>query len=226
MKGTIVNTVAVLVGSGVGLLLKRGIPVRYQQTVMQGLALAVLLIGLQMAFKTHNIVVVILSMVLGGIVGEAIDIDERLNRLGDFVTARLGSEYGNAGQGFITASLVFCVGAMAIVGSLQDGLTGDATTLYAKSTLDAISSIVFASSLGIGVALSSIVILVYQGGLTLLAGSLSAVLSESVIVEMTAVGGVLIVGIALMMLEIKKIKVANLLPAIPVAAILTLLWPA
>lgn len=226
MKGTLVNAAAVLVGSGIGLVLKKGIPTRFQSTVMQGLALTVFLIGLQMALKAQNIVVVILSMVLGGILGEALKIDCQLNRFGEWLNIKLGSEYGNVGQGFITASLVFCVGAMAVVGSLQDGLTGDATTLYAKSTLDAISSVVFASSMGVGVALSSIAIFLYQGGITVLAGSLSTVLSNGVVNEMTSVGGILIIGISFMMLEIKSVKVANLLPAIPMAAILTLLWPA
>lgn len=226
MKGTLVNAAAVLAGSGIGLFFRKGIPPRFQQTVMQGIALTVFLIGLQMALKAQNIVVVILSIVLGGIIGEILKIDWHLDRLGEWLNGRLGREYGNVGQGFITASLLFCVGAMAIVGSLQDGLTGDATTLYAKSTLDAISSIVFASSMGIGVALSSIVILIYQGGITMLAGLFSTILSTAVVTEMTAVGGLLIVGISLMILEIKSVKVANLLPAIPMAAVLTILWPA
>ncbi len=225
MKGTIVNSAAVLVGAVGGLILKRGIPPKFQHTIMQGLALAVGLIGLQMAFKTQNILIVILSLIIGAVVGEAIDIDKWLSRLGDWITLKLGKRYGNAGEGFITASLVYCVGAMAIVGSIQDGLTGDATTLYAKSMLDGISSVIFASTMGIGVALSSISILIYQGVITLLAGVFSTVLSDSVIKEMTAVGGLLIMGISMLILEIKSIKVANLLPAIPVAALIAILWP-
>lgn len=226
MKGTLVNTAAVVVGSGLGLLLRRGIPQRYQRTVVQGLGLAVLLVGLQMAFKTQNILVVIFSMAAGGLVGEALRIDAALDRFGGWVAARVGAESGTFGQAFISTSLMFCVGAMAIVGAIQDGLSGDPTTLYAKSMLDAVMSAVFASTLGPGVALSAASVLLYQGGITLLAGWLGALLEGAVIREITAVGGVLIVGISLSMLEIKKINVANLLPAVPVAAAIALLWPA
>lgn len=225
MKGTLVNSAGIICGSIVGLLLKKNVPEKYQQTVMQGLALSVGLIGLQMAFKTQNILIVILSMVIGGLIGEFIDIDHRLNRVGEWLTRRMGSKYGSVGEGFITGSLVFCVGAMAIVGSIQDGLTGDASTLYAKAMLDTVGSVVFASGMGIGVALSGISVLLYQGAITLLAGSLSSFISEEMIREMTAVGGLLIVGISLLLLQIKTIKVANLLPAVPIAAIIVLMWP-
>ncbi|WP_122628428.1 DUF554 domain-containing protein [Lucifera butyrica] len=225
MKGTLVNAATVLVGSGIGMALKQGIPLKYQETVMHGLALSVGLIGLQMALKTDNILIVIISLLVGALVGETLDIDSLLLRLGDWITQKLGKQYGNAGEGFVTASLVYCIGAMAVVGSIQDGLTGNADTLYAKSMLDGISSVVFASGMGIGVALSSISILVYQGMITLMAGLFSAILSDTVIREMTAVGGILIVGISLSMLEIKKMRLANLLPAIPAAAAITLIWP-
>ena len=225
MKGTIVNAAAVVGGSLLGLLIKQGIPERYQKTVMQGLGLTTLIIGLQMSFKTQNILIVIFSLVLGALMGEAICIDRRLERFGDWITTKLGSRYGNVGEGFITASLIYCVGAMAIVGSIQDGLTGDASTLYAKSMLDGVSSIVFASTMGVGVALSSISILIYQGAITLLASQVSSIFSEAVVREMTAVGGALILAIGLMILDIKKLNVANLLPAIPVAGIIAMLWP-
>lgn len=225
MKGTLVNTVTILVGSGIGLMLKKGIPDKYQETIMQGVALTVGLIGLQMAFKTQNVLIVIISMVIGAIIGEKIDIDKYLKVMGDWLTDRLGSQYGDAGKGFVTASLVFCIGAMGVVGALQDGLTGDASTLFAKATLDGITSIVFASSMGIGVVFSAVPILLYQGGLTILAMFFGNVLPASSVNEMTAVGGLLIVGICLLMLEIKVIKIANLLPAVPVAALIAALWP-
>lgn len=224
MKGTLVNAAAILSGSVVGLLLKRGMPERYQHTIMQGLALAVGVIGLQMAFKTQNMLIVILSIVIGAIIGEALNIDDLLTKLGNWLTAKLGSQYGNVGEGFVTASLVYCVGAMAVVGSIQDGLTGDASTLYAKSMLDGVSAVVFASTLGIGVALSSVSVIAYQGTITLLAGAFSTLLTEQIITELTAVGGVLIIGISILMLDVKKIKVANLLPAIPAAVVITALW--
>ncbi|MBC8016192.1 MAG: DUF554 domain-containing protein [Sporomusaceae bacterium] len=225
MKGTLVNAAGIVCGSIVGLLLKKNVPEKYQQTVMHGLALSVGLIGLQMAFKTQNILIVILSVVIGGLIGEFIDIDRCLNRVGEWLTKRMGSKYGSVGEGFIMGSLVFCVGAMAIVGSIQDGLTGDASTLYAKAMLDTVGSVVFASGMGIGVALSGVSVLLYQGMLTLLASSLSSFISEDMIREMSAVGGLLIIGISLLILQIKTIKVANLLPAVPVAAIIVLLWP-
>lgn len=224
MKGTLVNAAGILGGSLVGLLIKKNAPVKYQQTVMHGLALAVGLIGLQMALKTENILIVIVSVVIGGIIGEFMDINRCLTRVGEWLTVHLGSKYGSVGEGFIMGSIVFCTGAMAIVGSIQDGLTGDASTLYAKAMIDTVASVVFASGMGIGVALSSISVLVYQGMVTLLASSLSALISDIMIREMTAVGGLLIIGISLLMLEIKIIKMANLLPAVPIAAIIVLLW--
>ncbi|MDF2570696.1 MAG: ydfK [Sporomusa sp.] len=228
MKGTIVNAAAVLLGSGLGLALKRGIPEKYQSTIMQGMALAVGIIGLQMAFKTENILVVILGLAVGAIVGEALNIDGILNKIGACLSDKFGKDNpgeANVGQGFVTASLVYCIGAMAVVGSIQDGLTGDASTLYAKSLIDGIISIVFTSSMGIGVAFSSVSILIYQGIITLLAGFFSAVLSDGVIKEMTATGGILIVGVSILMLELKKIRLANLLPAIPAAAVIAYFWP-
>lgn len=225
MKGTLVNSVAVLSGSIIGSLLKQRLSTKYQNTLMQGLALAVGLIGLQMALKTQNILIMILSVVIGSIIGEFIAIDNWLTKLGEGLTLRISNKYGSVGEGFITGSLVFCVGAMAIVGSIQEGLTGDASTLYVKSMLDAVASAVFASGMGIGVALASISVLLYQGTITLLASSLSSIIADGMITEMSAVGGLLILGISLLMLEIKPIKVANLLPAIPLAAIISYIWP-
>lgn len=219
MKGTLANTLAVLVGSGLGLLLRRGIPLGVRTTIMHGLALAVLLIGLQMAQKTQNILLVIISLVVGAIIGEALDLDGRLNRFSVWLEKRFSSD-GNFSKGFITASLVFCVGAMSVVGAMQDGLSGDTSTLYAKSMLDLVSSTVFASTMGIGVTLSAVTVLVYQGSITMVAAYLSPYVTPPMLSEMTAVGGLLIVGISLMMLEVVRIKIANLLPAIFVAALL------
>ncbi|WP_094606625.1 putative membrane protein YdfK [Sporomusa silvacetica DSM 10669] len=229
MKGTLVNVVAVILGSGVGLALKQGIPEKYQNTLIHGMSLAVGIIGLQMALKTQNVLIVILGIAVGAVIGEALNIDGGLNKIGEWLSAKLsGSDEAgksNIGRGFVTASLVYCIGAMAVVGSIQDGLTGDTSILYAKSLLDGIISVVFTSSMGIGVAFSSVSVLVYQGLITLLAGFFSAVLSEQVVTELTATGGILIVGVSILMLEIKNIKLANLLPAIPAAAIIAYYWP-
>lgn len=229
MKGTLVNAAAVILGSGLGLALKQGIPEKYHNTLIHGMALAVGTIGLQMALKTENVLIVILGIAVGAIVGEALNIDGGLNKIGDWLTRKLSNPEkngeNNIGRGFVTASLVYCIGAMAVVGSIQDGLTGDTSVLYAKSLLDGIISIVFTSSMGVGVAFSSVSVLLYQGTITLLAGFFSAVLSDRVVTELTATGGILIVGVSILMLEIKNIKLANLLPAIPAAAVIAYFWP-
>ncbi len=229
MKGTLVNAAAVIIGSGVGLALKQGIPEKYQNTLIHGMSLAVGVIGLQMALKTQNVLIVILGIAVGAIIGEALNIDGGLNKIGEWLSEKLSGpdETGksNIGRGFVTASLVYCIGAMAVVGSIQDGLTGDTSILYAKSLLDGIISVVFTSSMGIGVAFSSVSVLVYKGLITQLAGFFSAVLSEQVVTELTATGGILIVGVSILMLEIKNIKLANLLPAIPAAAVIAYYWP-
>ena len=226
IQGSVVNAAAIVAGTAVGLLLRKGIQERYQQTVLAGVAMSVGLIGVTMALKTQNILLVIVSMVLGGLVGEFLDIDARLEKMGAWLTQRLGAQYGNVGQGFVTASLVFCVGAMAVVGSIQDGMTDDAATLYAKATLDGIASAVFASSMGAGVALSAVPVLLYQGGISLAAAAFGATLPTAAVTEMSAVGGLLIVGISMRMLNLGDIRIANLLPAVFVAPLLVLFWPA
>ena len=224
MKGTLVNAATILVGSGLGLALKRMIPERCLDTVMQGMALAVIVIGLQMAGQSKNFVVVILSLACGAVIGELLDIDRALARLGEWMTQRIGGGDGNVGKGFVNASLLFCIGAMAVVGSIQEGLTGSTETLYAKSMIDGIVSVMLASTLGIGVAFSSISVLAYQGSITLASGFVGSWLSEAVICEVAATGGVLIVGVGLVMIEIKAFRLANLLPAVPVAALIAALW--
>lgn len=182
-------------------------------------ALCIIVIGVQMAFKSENIMVVIFSIVLGAIVGEGIDIDTKLQRFGDWIGSKLigGHDAGAAkviGEGFVAASLIYCVGAMAIIGSLQDGLKGDTTILFAKSTLDGIIAIILTANLGIGVALSAVSVLLYQGTLTLLAGVLEPVLTTSILNEVTATGGMLIMAIGVNMLKVVQIRISNLLPAV------------
>ena len=226
MKGTLVNTVAVLVGSGLGVLLKTGLAEKYKETVMQTLGLAVGIIGIKMALASENFIMVILSLVIGAIMGEYFTLNKKIDNLGQKLTAKREEKYGDVGVGFVTASLIYCIGAMAIVGALQDGINGDAGILYAKALLDGISAIVFAATLGIGVSLSALSILVYQGSITLLAGVLQPLLIPAVITEITATGGVLIIAIALSMLNILKIRIANLLPSMLVVIFLAYLWKA
>ena len=217
MLGTIVNSIAVIVGCLVGLVVKGRLNEKISITVMQGLALCTLYIGISGALKGENTLIMILSVDIGALIGEIIDIDKRLNNLGEYLESKFnGKKESNVSiaEGFVSASLLFCVGAMAIVGSLESGLSGNHNTLFTKSILDGISSIIFTSSLGIGVIFSSVAVFIYQGGITLGAGLLSGILNDMVIANMSAVGGLLIAGLAFNMLGVTKMRIANLLPAI------------
>ena len=224
MKGTIVNTATVLLGSTLGLLIGTRLSEKIKTIVMHALGLSTLLIGMQMAFKTQNILFVIGSLTLGGIIGELIGLEEWLESLGEFIKKKVKSESGSFVLGFVTASLVFCIGPMTIVGSIQDGVSGDAGLLFAKSVLDGFASLIFASTLGVGVVFSSLTVLIFQGGLTLLGSKLSFLLRPEVLDELVATGGLIIVGIGFYLLGIKKIKVGNFLPALVVVVILVLLF--
>ena len=216
LLGTIVNVAAVVAGSLLGLFFGHLLPEKVHRTLVLGLGLAVILIGLQLAFQTNQPLVLIGSLILGGITGEALRIENRLENFGRRLQERF-TDAGDIAEAFVTASLLYCVGAMAVMGSIQDGLGGQPTILYAKSALDGTASIVLVSTLGIGVIFSVIPILLYQGALTLAAVSVQGLLTEPVISEMNAVGGLLIFSIGLDLLGIKKIPVGNLLPGIFVA---------
>lgn len=220
MIATFINALAVIVGCLVGLVVKDRLTEKMSDTIMKGLGLSVLCMGISGAIKAENTLQVIICMAVGGLIGEIIDIDKRLNDLGLFLENKINkksknSDKGNISiaQGFVTSSLLFCVGAMAVVGCLESGLKGDNSTIYAKTVLDGVGSIIFASSLGIGVMLSAATIVIYQGSITLFAGYLSAILTDPVIANMSAVGNVLIVGLGLNVIGASKIKIANLLPA-------------
>ena len=216
LLGSLVNSAAIILGGSIGLALKKGLSDRIASAVMNALALCVLYIGVSGMLKGENILITILSMVFGTLVGEWIDLDKKINQLGDEIESRVSSENKehSVSNGFVTASLLFCVGAMAIVGALQSGLTGNHDTLFAKSLIDGIAAIVMASSLGIGVLLSASLILVYEGGITLFANVLAPLLTDSVINEMTCVGSLLIVGLALNMLKLTNLKIMNYAPAV------------
>lgn len=219
MTGTIFNAAAIIVGGVLGTALRRGVPRGIQQTLMQGLALAVILIGFSYAIKTEEILILILSLVVGGILGELAAIEDKLARLGQAVERRFGGDQGVA-RAFVTASLVYCVGAMAVMGALQDGLTGNPEILVAKGLIDGVLAMVFASTMGYGVALSALPVFIYQGCIALLAHQLSPLLTPALVAEMTAVGGLLIVGIGANLLELTRIRAGNLLPAIFVVPVL------
>ena len=214
MLGTIINTVAIIIGSLLGLVFRGGIPKKYNITIMQAISLAVILIGLKMALKTDAILLVIFSLVIGSLIGEFLKIEGRLESLGKRLETRFAKTGAGISRGFVVTSLIFCVGSMAIVGSLESGLTGNHQTLFAKSALDGISSIIFTSSLGIGVIFSSISVFIYQGLITASASLMKPFLITPVINQMSAVGGLLIIAIGFNLLEIQKIKIGNMLPAI------------
>src|SRR5665648_480234 len=222
MKGTMVNVIAIFLGCSVGFILKNKFPEKIGKIVMQALGLTSLLIGLQMALKTNNILLVIFSLVIGGIIGEVMGIEEGLERFGKRVQLKLKSNTTSERfvEGFVTASLLYCVGSMAIMGALKEGISGNPDILYTKSLLDGLTSIAFTAAMGIGVLFSVIPVFLYQGGITMLARLIKDFLSPEVINEMTAVGGILILGIGFELLKIKKIKIGNLLPAILIAALL------
>ncbi len=224
MKGTLVNTGTVLLGSSLGLLIGSKFPDRIKNMVMHALGLSTFLIGLKMAFKTENILFVIGSLAIGGIIGELLKLEERLESLGEFIKRKVKSESGSFVLGFVTSSLVFCIGPMTIVGSIQDGVSGDTSLLYAKSLMDGFAAMVFASSLGAGVIFSSLTVLIFQGGLTILGSRLSFLLQPMVLDELAATGGLIIVGIGIYLLGIKKLKVGNFLPALVIVVILALLF--
>lgn len=212
--GTIVNFIAIVGGSLVGLLFKGGVSEKVSNTIIQGVSLCVIYIGILGVVKSSNVVLIITSMVIGGFIGEIIDIDNSIERLGNKIEDKFKNKNVKISEGFVTASLLFCIGSMAIVGSLESGLEGNNKILFAKSMLDGITSIIFSSSLGIGVMISSISVLIYQGIITIAAFGLKTILIQSVITDMTAVGSLLIIGLGFNLLGIVKIKVANLLPAI------------
>lgn len=227
--GTIANAAAIICGALAGIVLRRGLPEKWQQTIMQGVALCIVVIGLQMAFKTANIVIVVVSLVIGSIIGEYFDIEGNLQNFGSWISSKVyhgkdGSFAAQLARGFISSTLIFCIGAMAVVGALQDGLKQDPTILYAKATLDGIISIILTANLGIGVAFSAFSVFIYQGCLTLLAAFLQTVMTQAVLNEITACGGVLITAIGINMLKLLEIRISNQLPAIFIACLLAYIF--
>ena len=217
MFGTLVNTIAVIVGSLIGMLLTKGLNEKLADGLMKGLGLCTLFLGIQGSLKGENTLILILSMVIGIFIGTVLDLEEKVNHLGYMLEAKFRKKEGKKvaiAEGFVTASLLFCVGAMAIVGSLQSGLTGNHEILFNKSMLDFIAAIIFASTYGVGVLFSAFFVFLYQGSITVLAKLFAPFLTDYVIGEMTCVGFVIIIGLALNMLGITKLKIMNYVPAI------------
>jgi uncharacterized membrane protein YqgA involved in biofilm formation len=217
MLGTIVNALAIIAGSLLGLFFSKGIPDNYKEIILSGVGLSVILIGVKSALVSDSLMVVIFSIILGALIGEGMKIEKRLEGFGTFLESKVTSKSSDSSsfaRGFVNASLVFCVGSMAIVGSLESGLTGNHQTLFAKSVLDGVTSIIFASTMGLGVMFSSVAVFLYQGFITLTAVLMKNFLVTETIEQMTSVGGLLIMAIGFNMLKITTIRVGNLIPAI------------
>jgi uncharacterized membrane protein YqgA involved in biofilm formation len=232
VTGTFINIIVVLVGGTLGMLFGARLPERLKHTIIAGMGLFVAAIGVQMFLKTGNSLIVLGSLLIGALLGEWWRIEEGLQNLGRRLEQRFanpgnGMEEAGAGyenrfvRGFLTASLLFCVGPLSILGSIQDGLTGDYSLLAVKSVLDGFASLAFASTLGVGVLFSTLVILIYQGGITLAAAQLNAVVTTQMLNELTATGGVILIALAISsLLELKPIRAGNFLPALVVAPLI------
>lgn len=220
--GSAINAAVVVAGAGIGMLLGNRLPDRVRLIVFQGLGLCTLAIGMQMAFKTTNPLFMVGSILIGAVIGEYAALEDAIARGGDAVKRALRSGNARFTDGLVAASLMFCIGSMAIIGPLQEGLEGDRTIVLTKSTLDFFAAIALGAAYGSGVAFASIPVLVYQGSITLFADVLRPYLSEFMRAELTATGGVMILGIGINLLEIKKIRLSNLLPALVVVIILCL----
>ncbi len=212
--GTIINAVVVLIGGLIGAKFHEFIPKKVQHIVFQGIGLTVLLIGLQMALKVENILTLLFSVILGGVIGELFNLETRLEHFGLFLKSKFKSHDPLFVEGFVVNTMFACIGALAILGPINESLKGDRTILITKSIIDFFTALAFASSLGIGVAFSSISIFIYQGTITLLASFIQGIFTPFILAQLTAVGGLLIVGIGINLLEIKKIKITNLLPSL------------
>jgi uncharacterized membrane protein YqgA involved in biofilm formation len=225
MTGTFLNVATVIIGGLIGLLFGARIPDKLKETVIAGMGLFTAAMGLQMFLKTENPLIVLGALLIGTLLGEWWRIEDGLHNLGKILEQRFSKADEDGSnkfvRGFLTASLLFCIGPMAIMGSIQDGLKGDYNLLAVKSVLDGFASIAFASTLGVGVMFSTIIILVYQGGISLLAGQLNAIVTPAMMNELTATGGVMLMGVGISsLLEIKKIRVGNMLPALAVAPLI------
>jgi uncharacterized membrane protein YqgA involved in biofilm formation len=220
MLGTYVNVVAVIAGSLIGLLLHRRFPENLKRIGFQAIGLCVLVLGTSMALKTEQFLILIFSVLIGAFLGEALHLDRRIERFGDFLKARIGSSNDQFSEGLVTAFLLYCMGAMTIIGAIEDGLNNDPSILFAKSLMDGCGSIALASTFGIGVLFSAIPLFIFQGGITLLAAHSKAFFTEPLITELSAVGGVILMGLGIQLLDLKELKVINLLPALLVVIIL------
>jgi len=223
--GSLVNALTVIIGSTLGLITGNKLPDRFKGIIFQAVGLATLVLGMQMAFEVKDFVIFVFSLIFGAIIGEAIRLETRMEQMSEWLKTRMRIKNERFTEGLITAFLIFCVGSMTFVGAINEGLTGDRTLILSKSVLDGFTSIVLASVYGVGVLFSVLPLFLVQSSLTLLATPFQSFFSEILIAQLTAVGGALILGIGLNLLEIKKIKTMNLLPGLVVVVVLTLIFP-
>lgn len=221
LTGTLINVAAIVAGGALGLLLRKSLRQKYMDALMRALGLVIFAMGVSYIIKSQQIIAVIVSVILGTLTGTLLHLDDRLKRVGDFLQSRIKFGGGRFSEAFVTTTLLYCIGAMAITGSIQSGLSNDHAVLVAKSVMDGVTAVFFASTLGAGVLFSAVPVLLYQGALTLGASFLSPVLDMAVVTEMSAAGGVAIMALSLSMMDIKHLQVADMLPAIffPIAVL-------
>jgi uncharacterized protein len=223
--GTLINTATVVAGSLIGLVLKHRYPAKLKIVFFQAIGLATVVIGVKMALDVKNVLTLIFSLLVGGIAGELAGLDAKLDGAAETLKAVLKRADGDFSEGLVTAFLLFCMGSMTIVGCIDEGIRGDRTILVTKSIMDGFTSVAFASTFGIGVLFSAIPLLLFQGSITLLASAGQKFFTPLIVAQLTAVGGTMIIGLGLGLLEIKKIKVINFLPSLVIVVVLTLLFP-
>lgn len=221
MTGTFLNVITVLIGSAIGMLLKSKLPERLTKTVFQSLGLFTLALGFIMALKAGDYLIIVFSLVIGAIIGEILDLEKMINHLAGKMKKKIKIKDEKFSEGLLTAFLLFCMGSMTILGAFDEGMKGDPTLLITKSVMDGFAAMALASAFGIGVSFSVIPLLIYQGGLTIFASYLGGFFSEIMINELTAVGGILLIGLGINILEIKKIKIFNILPALVLVVFFT-----
>ena len=214
ISGTIVNIIAIMVGSSIGLLIHKSLPDRLVKVTFQIMGLFTLVLGMKMALESQNLLVMVFSLIIGSLLGTALRFDDYIQGLSDKLSKKVGGKNENFSKGFITSFLLFCVGSMTIIGALEEGMNGDSKLLLIKSLMDGFSSIALTVAFGIGVMFSAVPLLFFQGGLTLLAAWLGSFLPEAYIIEISAVGGLILLALGLNLLEITKIKIVDLLPAL------------
>jgi len=220
MTGTLINAAAILAGSIVGIMLHSKLPERFIKIIFQSIGLFTLFIGVFMALKTSNMFLMVLSIVSGSILGEWINIEKHINRFGERVKSRFKSKNARFSEGLVTSFLLFCMGSVTILGAIEEGLGGKPNLLLAKSVLDGVSSVALSAALGFGVAFSIIPLIIYQGGLTLLATFFGDYFSDIYINELTAIGGLMLIGLGINILEIKQLKILNMLPSLVIIIVL------